>query len=509
MIHNKGGVIIIGAGLAGLFAALKLAPLPVIILSPEALGTGASSAWAQGGIAAALATGDSPQAHTADTMVAGTGLVDPDIALSVTQEARERIYDLLDIGTPFDRTEDGDFVLSREAAHSVERVARVGGDQAGRAIMRVLVENVQAADHIQVFDTLTAQEMIVHNGRVSGVYAANAHACYAFSAPAILLATGGIGGLYAVSTNPARVCAQGLGMAARAGAVLSDLEFVQFHPTALDVPTNPAPLASEALRGAGAILVDETGYRFMQGIHPDAELAPRDVVARAVFAHQQAGHQIFLDTRQALGERVLSEFEIVAQHCKTWNIDPVANPIPVTPAQHYHMGGVKTDTNGRSSLQGLWACGEVSRTGLHGANRLASNSLMEAIVFAARIATDIKQAPLPKISMPALQAPQEDKEDQGAKQMLQYLMTQHVHLQRDSKGLRKTIYALSDMIEETGSTSFLNTLTAALCITVAAYLRKESRGSHYRTDYPETDANLAQSFDLMLKDIQTQVYCDA
>lgn len=486
-----------------MFAALKLAPLPVIILSPESLGAGASSAWAQGGIAAALGAQDSPQSHTADTMVAGTGLVDPDIALGVTQEASQRIQDLLEIGTPFDRTPDGQFLLSKEAAHSVERVARVGGDQAGRAIMQALIKRVGQSKHIQVFDTVTAQELIVENGRVCGVYGYNTNTSYAFTAPAVILATGGIGGLYAVSTNPARVCGQGLGMAARAGAVMSDLEFVQFHPTALDVPVNPAPLASEALRGEGAVLIDETGKCFMRDLHPDAELAPRDIVARAVFQHQQAGHKIFLDTRKALGSHILTKFEIVAQHCKDWNIDPVKDPIPVTPAQHYHMGGVKTDASGKSSLKGLWVCGETSRTGLHGANRLASNSLMEATVFAARIAKDIKSQSLEQTAVPKFHIPIENDPTDTTEEMqqsLRTLMTQYVHLQRNGETLVKTIQKLQHLMDATQSTSFKNSVTAAFCIAVAAYQRKESRGGHYRTDYPETDPDYAHSIDLVLAD---------
>lgn len=475
--------------------------MPVIVLSPETLGTGASSAWAQGGIAAALGNTDSPRAHTTDTMKAGNGLVNESIALGVTTEAVQRIKDLLEIGTPFDRKADGTFILSREAAHSVERVARVGGDQAGHAIMQALITTVRKSAHIQVFEKVTAQEFVVQDGRVCGVYADSDDTPCVFTSPAIVLATGGVGGLYAVSTNPARVCGQGLGMAARAGAVMSDLEFVQFHPTTLNVPVNPAPLASEALRGEGAILIDETGAQFLHHVHPDAELAPRDVVARAVFAHQQAGHQIFLDTRQALGERVLSEFEIVARHCKEWNIDPVTRPIPVTPAQHYHMGGVKTDANGQSSLKGLWVCGETSRTGLHGANRLASNSLLEAIVFAARIAVDIQDKHSPIMQLPVFTTPIEAQSQEAYMAMqiqLQNLMSTYVHLQRHETGLLKALHGIDKLMQNVRSTSMLNMLTAAQCITVAAYLRQESRGSHYRTDYPDADIRFTTSIDLTL-----------
>ncbi|RJL19514.1 L-aspartate oxidase, partial [Paracoccus siganidrum] len=386
-----GRIVIVGAGLGALYAALMLAPRPVLMISPEPLGQGASSAWAQGGVAAAMDPADSADAHAADTLRAGAGTVDPDIARMVTAEARAHILKLTGLGTPFDRAADGGYVLSREAAHSFARVVRVKGDQAGAEIMRALVAATRAAASVQVAEGWLATGLAHDTGRVTGVEVARAEgsAALRITAPAVLLAGGGSGGLYALTTNPPRIRGQAVGMAARAGAVIADAEFVQFHPTAIDCGADPAPLATEALRGEGAQLVNRLGQRFMADLHPDAELAPRDVVARAIYAQTQAGLRPMLDTRAALGPRILADFPAVAQACALAGIDPVTQPIPVAAAAHYHMGGVATDADGRSSLAGLWACGEVASTGLHGANRLASNGLLEALVYARRAALSI------------------------------------------------------------------------------------------------------------------------
>ncbi|MGC9371518.1 MAG: FAD-binding protein, partial [Paracoccaceae bacterium] len=286
-------VIIVGAGLGALYAALTLAPRPVLMISPETLGEGASSAWAQGGVAAAMGAGDSPESHAADTLRAGAGTVDAEVAARAVREARDHILALTDLGTPFDRTPDGGYVLSREAAHSFARVVRVGGDQAGAEIMKALVARVRAAPSVQVLEGVKAITLDTESGRVTGVAVQRSgpegSAPVMLRGAAYLLAGGGSAGLYAVTTNPPRIRGQVIGMAARAGAVIADPEFVQFHPTAIDVGEDPAPLATEALRGEGAVLVNKNGERFMQAIHPDAELAPRDIVARAIYAQAQAG----------------------------------------------------------------------------------------------------------------------------------------------------------------------------------------------------------------------------
>ncbi len=289
-------ILIVGGGLAGLFCALKLAPLPVAVLAAAPIGEGSSSVWAQGGIAAAVSEGDSPELHAADTSVAGAGIVDQNVALSVAREARARVNDLLGFGAPFDRDSLGRLVPSREAAHSARRIVRVKGDGAGAAIMQALIAAVRKTPSIIVLENFVAEDLIVQSGRVAGVIARGADGKpRAFFARATVLATGGVGALYALTTNPPQANGAALAMGARAGARIADAEFVQFHPTAIDIGRDPAPLATEALRGEGAILVNRAGERFMPALHKDAELAPRDIVARGVFAEIAAGRGAYLD----------------------------------------------------------------------------------------------------------------------------------------------------------------------------------------------------------------------
>ena len=391
----EGDIVIVGAGLAGLFTALKLAPMHVTVLAAAPLGQGTSSGWAQGGIAAAVGADDSPALHAADTIAAGAGLVDEEVARFVTAEGPARIADLLDYGVPFDRDADGQFLLSQEAAHSRRRVVHVSGDRTGAAIMQALIAKVRATPSIRVLEGYEADELITANGRVEGVRlvrsAAFGNGTYEFfPACAVVLATGGVGGLYALTTNPAYARGEAIAMAARAGAIIGDAEFVQFHPTAIDVGLDPAPLATEALRGEGATLVNRRGERFMTAIDARGELSPRDIVARGVFAEIAAGRGAFLDCRTAIGSGFAQAFPTVYAYCRKAGIDPATQLIPVAPAAHYHMGGIATDALARSSVPGLWAIGEVASTGLHGANRLASNSLLEAVVFAARAAGHIR-----------------------------------------------------------------------------------------------------------------------
>src|ERR1700736_5143827 len=386
-------VVIVGGGLAGLFCALKLAPRPVTVISAAPLGQGASTAWAQGGIAAAVAEGDSAEAHAADTIAAGAGLVDKTVALALAREAGARIHDLLRYGVPFDRDLEGKLAVAREAAHSARRIVHVRGDMAGKAIMSALIEAVRRTPSIRVIEGYAAEALLTEDGAGGGLQLRKVGDATAnpltMASRAVVLATGGIGHLYAVTTNPTEASGLGLAIAARAGAVIADPEFVQFHPTAIMIGRDPAPLATEALRGEGATLINTNGERFMLAQHPLAELAPRDIVARGVFAEIAAGRGAFLDATKALGEQFAQKFPTVYESCISAGIDPATQPIPVAPAAHYHMGGIAVDAHGRTSLKGLWAGGEVSSTGAHGANRLASNSLLEAVVYAARIAEDI------------------------------------------------------------------------------------------------------------------------
>jgi L-aspartate oxidase len=494
----EGGVAIVGAGLAGLFTALKLAPLPVTVVSGAHLGEGASSLWAQGGIAAALAEGDTPEAHAADTIRAGAGIVDEKIALLMAREARERIEDLLRYGVPFDKDLEGHLALGREAAHRARRILHVKGDTAGRAIMAALFEAVRRTPSITVLEGHAACGLVLRDGRVAGVELDGTRGLaprFILPASAVVLATGGSGQLYAVTTNPREARGEGIGMAARAGAVIADAEFVQFHPTALDIGRDPAPLATEALRGEGAILINGRGERFMRALHADAELGPRDVVARGVYREVMAGRGAFLDCRK-LGPGLKDAFPTVYAACMSAGLDPTLEPVPVAPAAHYHMGGVLTDASGRTSLDGLWACGEVASTGAHGANRLASNSLLEAVVFGARIARDIAES-IAVAEVAALQeifpAPSEAEQDARAVQRLRRTMTEQAGVIRDGRSLAG---ALSTIVALEKSASrdrrLANMLTTAKLIAAGALARKESRGAHFRSDYPQSDAELAQ-----------------
>lgn len=502
-------VVIVGAGLGALYAALELAPRPVLVISPEVLGTGASSAWAQGGVAAAMAANDTAEAHALDTISAGAGTVDPEVARMVTAHAREHILDLTELGTPFDRDAKGGYVLSREAAHSKARVVRVKGDQAGREIMQSLILAVRHTPSIQVMEGVMASGLAVSAGTVTGVWLERADrpsGRVLLEAKAVLLAGGGSGGLYAVTTNPPRIRGQVIGMAARAGAVIADAEFVQFHPTAIASGEDPAPLATEALRGEGAILVNKDGERFMLAIHKDAELAPRDIVARAIFAQTQAGKRPMLDTRAALGAEVLTRFPAVADACQRAGIDPVSEPIPVAAAAHYHMGGVQTDDHGRSNLGALWVCGEASSTGLHGANRLASNGLLEALVYARLCAADIRatvpDGPAPEV---ALTFPDGDgTPDPEAVMRLRRLMTAHVGVVRDAEGLKAALRGIAAIeAGAEGNESLLNMTATATLIAAAALLREESRGGHFRTDFPSPNPALAHRSHLTLDQAMT------
>ena len=477
------GPLVIGGGLAGLSTALSAAPAKVLVVSPAPLLESASSAWAQGGVAAALSFEDTPGLHLKDTEAAGAGLVDHDAALALTTDGRATVEWLAALGAPFDRDADGGFAVSREAAHSMARVARVGGDGAGRAILSALVTATRAADHIQVWEDGRLRGLIQDgDGRVVGAVIERTNGeMFEVLASAVVLATGGAGGLYGRTTTPAALLGEGLALAWQAGAEILDPEFVQFHPTAIDVGLDPMPLATEALRGEGARLIDREG-RYILGEAADADLAPRHIVARAVHRAVAEGRGAFLDARSAIGAHFPQEFPAVFASCIAAGLDPRETPIPVAPAAHYHMGGITADTEGRTSLPGLFAVGECAATGVHGANRLASNSLLEAAAFGRRtgraVATETARRGAAREA--ATPAPHLAPEPLLA---LRAAMSADCGVIRDAAGLKRLLSLIDDL--ERAHSAALPLVTARL-IAKAALARHESRGGHYRSDYPDT-----------------------
>ncbi|HEY1036729.1 MAG TPA: FAD-dependent oxidoreductase [Pseudoxanthomonas sp.] len=386
-------VIVVGGGIAGLSAALAAAPAPVLLLARTPGIRGAASALAQGGIAAALAPGDSPQAHARDTCVAGSFHNDPAIVELLTANAADAVRWLQAIGVPFDREPDGSLQFGREGGHDRARIVHAGGDATGAKVMEALVAAARAATHIERRAGVDVDGLVLRDGHVCGVCTSNPDGTHeALHGRAVVLATGGIGGLFAHTSNPADADGSGLALALAADAAPRDLEFVQFHPTAIALPgLHSLPLATEALRGVGARLLGADGRPLMDGVHPLADLAPRDIVARRVWQACRDGGA-WLDAR-TVGAAFPQRFPTVFQACMEHGIDPRAQPIPVTPAAHFHMGGIKVDADGRSSLPGLFAVGEVACNGVHGANRLASNSLLEGVVFGRRLGALLRTLP--------------------------------------------------------------------------------------------------------------------
>ncbi|MCB9958827.1 MAG: L-aspartate oxidase [Rhodospirillaceae bacterium] len=503
--------VIVGSGIAGLSAALALAPQPVVVLTGAARG-GAS--WlAQGGVACALGPDDTPRLHAEDTVAVGAGLTDPALARLLTAEGVERIGEVIAAGMAFDRSADGALALGLEAGHRRHRIVHADGDGTGRALMTLMLEAARRTPSITLAEGVRAWDLLVADERVQGLLAVDAVGRWiVYRTAQVVLATGGIGQVYSHTTNPPGATGDGLAMAARAGAALADLEFVQFHPTALAAPGAPAgaplPLLTEALRGHGAVLRDAAGHRFMPDEHPDAELAPRDVVARAVWRHRRATGAVVLDATEAVGDRFPTRFPTAYTLCRAAGLDPRVEPIPVTPAAHYHMGGVLVDADGRTTLAGLWACGEVASTGVHGGNRLASNSLLEGLVFGHRVAADLAQhgAEPPASGLPTVVLRPAVGAIDGRLAALRKTMYDHVGLERDGAGLGRALAMLDALQSETemwpaaagdllpvpadGAAEVARLRNLSLVgrlIATAAERRSESRGAHLRSDHPGAD----------------------
>ena len=481
--------LVVGTGVAGLHAAWRAADAgPVVLLTKRSLFDSAT-AYAQGGIAAALGAGDSPELHRQDTLAAGAALCDAAAVEVLVAEGPARVRELQTAGAQFDLGPTGKLKLGKEAAHSRHRIVHAHGDQTGAEVARTLIAKVHESPQVSVYEKARVLELIVDGERCCGVRASVAGNAVEFIADAVVLATGGCGQVFRYTTNPQVATGDGFAVAHRAGVRLADMEFVQFHPTALDTPENPLQLISEAVRGEGAVLLNAQGHRFMPGRHRLAELAPRDVVAREIFRERQDGSPVYLDARH-LGAGFAKRFPGIFALCRARGIDPRTELIPVTPAAHYMMGGIVTDLVGRSSLARLYAAGEVSRTGVHGANRLASNSLLEGLVFAERVARDMVQTP--RLMAPPKRGRWEVPvlEDRGAAQVaadeVRTVMWEHAGIRRTARGLRIGLARLAEIEGRlpVGATEEINLVQTAQLIARGALLRKESRGGHFRSDFP-------------------------
>jgi len=502
--------IIVGGGIAGLRAAIALAPMGRVLVLTKAERAESNTGYAQGGIAAAIGDDDSPALHAADTIRAGDHLCD-EAAVSVLVEHGPRyVRELIEWGTRFDRDADGRPALGREAAHSVRRVLHAG-DATGREIGRVLWERVRALPSVETIDHALVTDIVVAGGRASGVgYFDLEGTRHDVPARAILLATGGAGQVFRETTNPAVATGDGVALAFDAGARVADLEFVQFHPTALNCPGAPRFLISEALRGEGALLVNDRGEAFMARYHPDADLAPRDIVARSIAREaERTGGPVCLTLKHLDPAYVTRRFPTIAATCAQLGLDLARDPIPVGPAAHYIMGGVDTDDWGRTSVPGLFAAGEVACTGLHGANRLASNSLLEGLVFGARAALAMQEpardAALKKDRVMAdgswlmakgtdggADRPYAISPQPLATEEIRDLMWRHAGLFRTREGLTAAVEML-DRARIAASPSTMqewrhrNLVIVAWLIAHAALRREESRGGHFRADFPDRD----------------------
>lgn len=499
-------VVIVGSGIAGLTAALRIRAADlgsVMVVTKDKLAAG-STQWAQGGIAAALGPGDTPSEHLADTLVAGAGVCDRDAVSVLVHEGPEAVHELIALGTNFDHTAAGELSLTREGGHHRDRIAHANGDATGAEIQRALVAAVLAEPEISVTEHALVIDLIPGEaGSVAGVTLhvmgqGQRDGVGAVHCRAVILASGGLGQIYSATTNPPVSTADGMAIALRAGAALRDLEFVQFHPTVMwlgDDSEGQQPLISEAVRGEGAFLVDHDGDRFMAGQHELADLAPRDIVAKAIMRRMRetGTSHMWLDARHFGAAKWEQRFPNILATCREHGVDPVTELIPVAPACHYASGGVITDLIGRTSIPGLFATGEVACSGVHGANRLASNSLLEGLVFSRRIAEYLTAHGLPPRRTPVPDVRTSGLVHESMLRPLQATMTEHAGVLRSDAGLATAQAELASIAQKSSSApntaawQTTNLLTIGSALVDAARMREETRGSHWREDFPERD----------------------
>ena len=497
-------VVVVGSGVAGLTVALHAARSGSVLLVTKVLVDDGSTRWAQGGVAAALSPQDSPEDHLQDTLVAGVGLCDVDAVRVLCTEGPDRLRELVALGAAFDRDPSGELSLTREGGHHRDRIVHAGGDATGAEVQRALVAAVRSSPAIRVVEHALVLDLLrTADGRAAGITLhvlgeGTEDGVGAVHARAVVLATGGMGQVFSSTTNPSVSTGDGVALALRAGAAVADLEFVQFHPTALFLgagSTGQQPLVSEAMRGEGAFLVDLDGKRVITtDDHPLADLAPRDVVAKAIHRRmrERGDDHVLLDARHLGEQLLLSRFPTIVARCREAGVDPVVEPVPVAPAAHYASGGVRTDLDGRTDVPGLYACGEVACTGVHGANRLASNSLLEGLVFAGRIGEDLARS-LPPQGEPVPLDGEALLLDPSVRAELGTAMTLGAGVLRSAASLgqaARTLEALGarrsqEPSPEAWETTDLHTVATALV--AAAARREETRGAHWREDFPDAD----------------------
>jgi L-aspartate oxidase len=497
------GTVIIGSGLAGLTAAFHSSKHgSVAIVTKSQLDT-SNSYYAQGGIAAAMLEDDSPEQHLRDTIVAGRGLCDYDAVEVLVTEGRDRVIELIEMGMPFDK-KNGKFILGLEGGHSKRRILHAGGDVTGKELTSFMLNKVKEIRSVTSFEYVAALRLLHENGCIAGVQ------CYDFAsgkniifkAKAVILGTGGLSRLYMRSTNPYTATGEGIAMAYEAGAQIADIEFIQFHPSALYIPGQEAYLISEAVRGEGAWLLDESGRRFMKDAHPLAELAPRDVVAYNIFKKIQTSeaNNIYLSLKHLDGEKIKRRFRHIYEQLKALGLDLTLDLIPVSPAAHYMVGGIRTNLNGETNISGLFVCGEVASTGVMGANRLASNSLLECLVFGKRAGDRASKTEAPEYALKNIEPVYIDSS--GETKFLKIhgelavIMSENMGIIRSKEGIAKVLRRLAELEmeyaghqNEYNNIRIRNTVTVCKLIATAAMAREESRGSHIRDDFQQENIN--------------------